>query len=109
MIVVTIVVRRNSGENSSPMLGRCSVPAAFFAAHLGDSGRNGRMMISGIAGISPLISVYRHAGLRIRRSARGSIPEIRACAIAGNCSACRAIRPLTIATSKPPNDENACV
>ena len=57
MIVVTIVVRRNCGANSSPMLGRLSVPAAFFSRQTGDSGRNGRMTISGIAGITPDISV----------------------------------------------------
>ena len=57
MIVVSRVVRRYSGENNSQMLGRLSVPAAFFACHLGDSGKNGRITISGIAGISPLISV----------------------------------------------------
>jgi hypothetical protein len=58
---VTIVVRRNLGANSWAMLGRRSVPAAFFAAHAGLSGKNGRMTISGIAGISPDISVYRQA------------------------------------------------
>ena len=57
MIVVTIVVRRNAGENSAAMLGRFSVPAAFFCCQIGDSGRNGRMRISGIAGIRPDISV----------------------------------------------------
>ena len=31
MIVVTIVVRRSAGANSSAMLGRFSVPAAFFS------------------------------------------------------------------------------
>ena len=45
------------GLNSSIKLGRCSVPAAFMAAHLGDSGRNGRMIISGMAGMIPEISV----------------------------------------------------
>ena len=57
MIVVTMVVRRSCGEKSSAMLGRLSVPAAFFSAHSGDSGRNGRIRISGIAGITPDISV----------------------------------------------------
>ena len=57
MIVVTIVVRRSAGANSSAKLGRCSVPAAFFGCHTGDSGRNGRIRISGIAGITPDISV----------------------------------------------------
>ena len=37
-------------------LGRRSVPFAFFSCHTGDSGRNGRMMISGIAGITAEIS-----------------------------------------------------
>jgi len=58
MIVVTSVVRRNSGENNAPRLGRRSVPAALLAAHLGDSGRNGRITIKGIAGMMPLISVW---------------------------------------------------
>lgn len=57
MIVVTIVVRRKAGENSSPIVGRCKVPAARFAAQIGDSGRNGRMRIKGNAGMTPDISV----------------------------------------------------
>ena len=55
--VVTIVVVRSAGEKSAAMLGRFSVPAAFFCCHAGDSGRNGRMKISGIAGITPDITV----------------------------------------------------
>ena len=39
------------------MLGRFSVPAAFFCCQIGDSGRNGRMRISGMAGITPDINV----------------------------------------------------
>ena len=58
--VVTIVVRRSSGANSAAMLGRLSVPDAFFCCQIGDSGRNGRMTISGIAGITPDMTVYRH-------------------------------------------------
>ena len=58
--VVMIVVRFSSGENNASTLGRCNVPAAFFARHAGDSGRNGRMMMSGIAGTTPEINVYRH-------------------------------------------------
>ena len=42
--VVTIVVRRNRGANSSPKLGRLSVPSRLRCSHCGDSGRNGRMM-----------------------------------------------------------------
>ena len=61
MIVVTIVIRRSSGENSSAMLGRRSVPASRFFCQAGDSGRNGRITISGTAGISPDISVYRQS------------------------------------------------
>jgi hypothetical protein len=57
MMVVTMVVRRSSGAKSAAMLGRLSVPAARFCAHTGDSGRNGRMRISGIAGMMPDISV----------------------------------------------------
>jgi hypothetical protein len=57
MIVVTIVVRLKRGWNSSPKLGRLSVPARFFSRQIGDSGRKGRMTISGIAGRIPDISV----------------------------------------------------
>ena len=57
MIVVTMVVRRSSGVKSAAIDGRLSVPAAFFARHAGDSGRNGRMMIIGSAGMTPEISV----------------------------------------------------
>ena len=54
---VTIVVRRSSGAKSAAMLGRLSVPAARLAAQIGDSGRKGRIRISGKAGIRPDISV----------------------------------------------------
>jgi hypothetical protein len=57
MIVVTIVVRANPGENNSAKLGRFKVPASFLACQAGDSGKKGRIMISGMAGISPDISV----------------------------------------------------
>jgi len=39
------------------MAGRRSVPDAFFCCHAGDSGRNGRIRISGSAGITPEINV----------------------------------------------------
>ena len=55
--VVTSVVLIKAGEKSSAMLGRLRVPACFFSIHFGDSGKNGRMISSGIAGISPDISV----------------------------------------------------
>ena len=57
MIVVTIVVRRNCGAKRSARLGRFSAPAAFFSRQTGDSGRNGRTTINGIAGMTPDISV----------------------------------------------------
>ena len=57
MIVVTMVVRRNSGVKSAAKLGRLSVPARFFSCHAGDSGRNGRISIRGIAGMTPDMSV----------------------------------------------------
>ena len=57
MIVVTIVVRRSAGAKSAAMLGRFSVPASFFCCQIGDSGRNGRIRISGIAGSTPDIKV----------------------------------------------------
>ena len=47
------------------MLGRFSVPACFFSAQIGDSGRNGRIRINGIAGIDFLAADagdYRAAG-----------------------------------------------
>ena len=57
MGLVMIVVRRSSGVNSAAKLGRFSVPAFFFSCHSGDSGRNGRINISGMAGMTPEISV----------------------------------------------------
>ena len=57
MIVVTIVVRRSSGENNAAMLGRLSVPAARRSCQIGDSGRNGLITMRGIAGITPDIKV----------------------------------------------------
>jgi len=57
MSVVTTVVRRRAGLKSSAMLGRFSVPAALRSRQIGDSGRNGRMRISGIAGMIPDMSV----------------------------------------------------
>ena len=59
--VVTIVVRRRPGLNSSAMLGRLSVPAWRFFIHAGDSGKNGRITISGNAGIKPDIKRYRQS------------------------------------------------
>ena len=55
--VVTIVVCRYWGRNSSARLGRRSVPSAFLRAHSGDSGRKGRMRMRGIAGMRPEIRV----------------------------------------------------
>ncbi len=57
IIVVTIVVRRSAGANNSAMLGRRKVPASRFFCQAGDSGMKGRIRMSGIAGISPEISV----------------------------------------------------
>ena len=45
-------------------LGRARVPAAFRSRHTGDSGRNGRTMMSGSAGMRPEINVYRHGAWR---------------------------------------------
>ena len=53
------MVRLKAGENNSATLGRFSVPAAFRCAQTGDSGINGRMRMSGMAGITPESSVYR--------------------------------------------------
>ena len=55
--VVTRVVRRYRIWNSWAGLGRLRVPAAFFSRQTGDSGRNGRMTIRGMAGTTPDISV----------------------------------------------------
>ena len=46
-----------AGWNNSPKLGRRSVPVCFFARQIGDSGRKGRITISGIAGTRPDMSV----------------------------------------------------
>ena len=61
MIVVDEWSGEIAGAKISPNRGRRKVPAAFFAAHAGDSGRKGRITIKGIAGIRPEISVYRQA------------------------------------------------
>src|SRR5687767_43409 len=103
-----IVVRRRPGAKISRRLGRLSVPASFFRCHTGDSGRNGRMIIKGIAGIRPDISVYRQAacgsGLfsprRSRKSGNG---------IAGSEAAQARAAELAKAISNPPIDENAWV
>ncbi len=52
-----MVVRRSSGVKSAASDGRRSVPAAFFSRQAGDSGRNGRIRISGSAGMTPEMSV----------------------------------------------------
>ena len=49
------------GRKAPRKLGRLGVPASRFCCHVGDSGRKGRMMINGMAGINPDIIVYRHA------------------------------------------------
>src|SRR5579872_5125344 len=108
MIVVTIVVRRSRGSKSSVRLGRLSAPAAFFAAQAGDSGRNGRITISGMAGINPDINVYRHAAWEslIAPPKTLSAPGR---SIAGRRLAQRIASPFAPATKSPPIDENACV
>ena len=60
-MVATMVVFLSWGEKRSLILARFNSPASFFFCHSGDSGRKGRMMISGMAGIKPLIKVYRQA------------------------------------------------
>ena len=52
-----MVVFASSGLKSSAMLGRLSCPAFRLRSHSGDSGSNGRMRISGMAGMMPEISV----------------------------------------------------
>ena len=85
------------------MLGRLRVPAARLRSHAGDSGRNGRMMMSGMAGMTPDITVYR-------QGACGSvIVPPRSALSAGSEGASDTQRPLTVATSSPPSDEKACV
>ena len=103
MIVVTIVVRRSSGENSAAMLGRLSVPALFFCCQIGDSGRNGRIRISGIAGMHA--GHQRVAPRRVRILDADAERDDRRQAAPRRSTH----RPLTVATSRPPSDENACV
>ena len=67
------------------------------------------MTISGIAGINPLISVYRHTACGIGDRAEHRFQKFRHVQSPEAVAACRAIRPFTMATSRPPNDENACV
>ena len=54
---MTIVTRFRSPWKIAARLGRFSVPACFFARQAGDSGRNGRIRMSGSAGITPEMSV----------------------------------------------------
>src|SRR5262249_18479823 len=107
MIVVIMVVRRNCGAYSSATLGRFSVPAAFFSLQSGDSGRNGRMTISGIAGIKPEIIVYRQAACgsdTVPSALKNSGKRT-----AGKSAAHLIARLLANATIKPPNELHACV
>jgi hypothetical protein len=55
--VVTIVVLRYCGAKIAAKLGRFSVPASLRFFHSGDSGRNGRMITSGMRGSTAEISV----------------------------------------------------
>ena len=66
MRTLFVPARRNCGEKSSAKLGRCSIPACFLATHAGDSGKNGRMMMSGIAGITPEDAVAAIVAAEIR-------------------------------------------
>src|SRR5665213_2906279 len=90
---VTMEVRRYFGMNNSPILGRLSVPASFFFSQAGDSGRNGRMKISGKAGITPEIKVQRQASCSPR--------------IAGNCVRYALTSKKEPVANMPPNEENA--
>src|SRR5262245_37942634 len=103
-----IVVRRSSGANSSRKLGRFKVPASFFFCHEGDSGKNGRMTISGIAGINPDINVYRHAASGFLISPR-KLKKLGNSTENGMSAAYFTASPLAYATSNPPNELNACV
>jgi hypothetical protein len=47
------VVFRSVGWNSSAKLGRFNAPLDFFSNQIGDFGKNGRVRMRGIAGISP--------------------------------------------------------
>ena len=89
------------------MLGRFSVPAIFLFFQAGDSGKNGRIKISGIAGINPEINVYRQAACgsaivpsELKNSGIGT---------AGNSAAHFTDRLLANATSNPPTELKACV
>src|SRR5262245_53732358 len=104
------VVRRSSGENRATMLGRLSVPAFRLAAQIGDPGKNGRITISGNAGIRPEISKYRHgacwnSGLMVPKIGVNN----SGMAMGGNESLKSRQSPAATATIKPPSEENACV
>ena len=53
---VTSVVRRSAGENSSPKLGRRSVPALRRSSQTCDSGTKGSSSAMGRAGSNPVSS-----------------------------------------------------
>ena len=55
--VVTIVVRANAGVEQLREARALQRAGRFFSRQVGDSGRNGRIRISGIAGMTPDISV----------------------------------------------------
>src|SRR5262249_52303821 len=93
--VDTRVVLLSSGLNMAAMLGRFRVPSSFFCFQVGDSGKKGRMMINGIAGITPEIKVYRQASCAPR--------------IAGRLAPHFAASPNAPLTIKPPTEETACV
>src|SRR5688500_8863891 len=102
--VVTKVVRRSSGAKIAARLGRFSVPAARFRCHAGDSGRNGRIRIRGMAGTTPDINVYRQAAW-----GSGMAPSNPKPLMAGRLAAYVTHNPFAVATISPPSDEKACV
>ena len=87
MIVVTIVVRRKSGENSSPTLGRRSVPAARFCGpdrRLGQERPNDDQRQ---CRNQPRHQRIAPGGVAVGDFAAQETKPTRACAIAGSCSA----------------------
>ena len=98
------MVRRRSGANSSPKLGRRSVPARFRSAHTRLSGTNGISTRISAPGISPVSRVNRQAtlsGLCPAGNVRaGSDPGWRAAPT---------IRLYTSVTRMPPSDAHASV
>src|SRR5262245_37292372 len=100
-----IVVRRNSGDKSCRILGRFRVPACFFWAQIGDSGKNRRMRINGKAGMMPDMSVKRH-GARLTDMVPKLDSRNPGIVISGRYAAQALAMSQAPPTRRPPIDEN---